>query len=362
MTGKVNFQNLGRVPGDRTYSDGTPLPFQIGPQFFKSMKDDFSIIDYLRSKNILRDPDDPIKFFEPKDDEEKDDRYSDFNKKIDDLNKAKMEKQSKMAEENRKRMEEMKEDKEDKDKKTYKQKETDVADRIKNAEQTKANKTILGLQSRIDELQNQLNNQTTMQQDPDSPLFNSLVENLNKVISPEKTDFEKYADAATAGAAGARLLDVGLGNVGREDASKILDKEQATLSGLATKDQDKILKAIPLLTTGASLETERYKIGENLKVKGRELAMNALKLDRGTADKAMEAVLENYPDIVQELTSKTPEIRKKAEKVFLDLISNQVQSSKFAAAGFDSSDLEKFAKQSESVLKYPGGIDVTEEK
>ena len=119
---------------------------------------------------------------------------------------------------------------------------------------------------------------------------------------------------------------------------------------------------MPLLTTGASLETERYKIGENLKVKGRELAMNALKLDRGTADKAMEAVLENYPNIVQELTSKTPEIRKKAEKVFLDLISNQVRSSKFAAAGFDSSDLEKFAKQSESVLKYPGGIDVTEEK
>lgn len=118
---------------------------------------------------------------------------------------------------------------------------------------------------------------------------------------------------------------------------------------------------MPLLTTGASLETERYKIGENLKVKGRELAMNALKLDRGTGDKAMEAVLENYPSIGQELISDKPEIRKKAEKVFLDLIANQVRSSKFAA-GFDSSDLEKFAKQSESVLKYPGGIDVTEEK
>jgi hypothetical protein len=361
MGGKVNFQNLGRVPGDRTYSDGTPLPFQIGPQFFESMKDDFSIIDYLRNKNILRDPNDPIKFFEPKDDEEKDDRYADFNKKIDDLNKAKMEKQSKMAEDNRKKMVEIKEDKEDKDKKTYEQKETDVADRIQNAEQTKANKTILGLQSRIDELQNQLNNQTTTEQDPDSPLFNSLVENLNKVISPEKTEFEKYTDAITAGAAGARLLDVGLGNVGREDANKILDKGQATISGLATKDQDKILKAMPLLTTGASLETERYKIGENLKVKGRELAMNALKLDRGTADKAMEAVLENYPGIVQELTSEKPKIRKEAEKVFLDLISNQVRSSKFAAAGFDSSDLEKFAKQSESVLKYPGGINVTED-
>ena len=359
MGGKVNFQNLGRVPGDRTYSDGTPLPFQIGPQFFESMKDDFSVIDYLKNKNIL--PIGPFKFFEPKDDEEKDDRYADFNKKIDDLNKAKMEKQLKMAEENRKRMSEMKEDKEDKNKKTYKQKETDVADRIKNAEQTKANKKVLELQSRIDELQNQLNNQTTMQQDPDSPLFNSLVENLNKVINPEKTEFETYADAIKSGAAGLRSLDVGLGNVGREDAEKILDKSQATISGLATKDQDKILKAIPLLTTGASLETERYKIGENLKVKGRELAMNALKLDRGTADKAMEAVLENYPNIVQDLTSKTPEIRKKAEKVFLDLISNQVRSSKFAAAGFDSSDLEKFAKQSESVLKYPGGIDVTEE-
>ena len=359
MGGKVNFQNLGRVPGDRTYSDGTPLPFQIGPQFFESMKDDFSVIDYLKNKNIL--PIGPFKFFEPKDDEEKDDRYADFNKKIDDLNKAKMEKQLKMAEENRKRMSEMKEDKEDKNKKTYKQKETDVADRIKNAEQTKANKKVLELQSRIDELQNQLNNQTTMQQDPDSPLFNSLVENLNKVINPEKTEFETYADAIKSGAAGLRSLDVGLGNVGREDAEKILDKSQATISGLATKDQDKILKAIPLLTTGASLETERYKIGENLKVKGRELAMNALKLDRGTADKAMEAVLENYPSIGQELISNNPEIRKKAEKVFLDLIANQVRSSKFAAAGFDSSDLEKFAKQSESVLKYPGGIDVTEE-
>ena len=359
MGGKVNFQNLGRVPGDRTYSDGTPLPFQIGPQFFESMKDDFSVIDYLKNKNIL--PIGPFKFFEPKDDEEKDDRYADFNKKIDDLNKAKMEKQLKMAEENRKRMAEMKEDKEDKNKKTYKQKETDVADRIKNAEQTKANKKVLELQSRIDELQNQLNNQTTMQQDPDSPLFNSLVENLNKVINPEKTEFETYADAIKSGAAGLRSLDVGLGNVGREDAEKILDKSQATISGLATKDQDEILKAIPLLTTGASLETERYKIGENLKVKGRELAMNALKLDRATADKAMEAVLENYPSIGQELISEKPEIRKGAEKIFLDLIANQVRSSKFAAAGFDSSDLEKFAKQSESVFEYPGGIDVTEE-
>ena len=357
--GKVNFQNLGRVPDDRTYSDGTPLPFQIGPQFSQSMKNDFSIIDFLRSKNILRDPDDPIKFFEPKDDKEKDDRYADFNKKIDDLNKAKMEKQSKIAEENRKKMAEMKEDK---DKKTYKQPETDVKDRLDQGELANKQKEIEELRRQLD-LANQQGNQKAV--DETTPMYEALMTKVMGAIDQPKTDIEKYTDALTMASAGLRGIDVARGKVGREDAEKIVSQGVSDISGISKAERERRKEDIPLLTSAATLELEKGKISADAKIRARTLAQNAYKLDRATADKAMETILENRPELIDDLNDfSNPEKQKAAQKEFLSIIENQVRTAQISSTP-GLSELMKYANLSgETIGNFPGNssINLTEKK
>ena len=357
--GKVNFQNLGRVPDDRTYSDGTPLPFQIGPQFSQSMKNDFSIIDFLRSKNILRDPDDPIKFFEPKDDEEKDDRYADFNKKIDDLNKAKMEKQSKIAEENRKKMAEMKEDK---DKKTYKQPETDVKDRLDQGELANKQKEIEELRRQLD-LANQQGNQKAV--DETTPMYEALMTKVMGAIDQPKTDIEKYTDALTMASAGLRGIDVARGKVGREDAEKIVSQGVSDISGISKAERERRKEDIPLLTSAATLELEKGKISADAKIRARTLAQNAYKLDRATADKAMETILENRPELIDDLNDfSKPEKQQKAKEEFLSIIENQVRTAQISSTP-GLSELMKYANLSgETIGNFPGNssINLTEKK
>lgn len=357
--GKVNFQNLGRVPDDRTYSDGTPLPFQIGPQFSQSMKNDFSIIDFLRSKNILRDPDDPIKFFEPKDDKEKDDRYADFNKKIDDLNKAKMEKQSKIAEENRKKMAEMKEDK---DKKTYKQPETDVKDRLDQGELANKQKEIEELRRQLD-LANQQGNQKAV--DETTPMYEALMTKVMGAIDQPKTDIEKYTDALTMASAGLRGIDVARGKVGREDAEKIVSQGVSDISGISKAERERRKEDIPLLTSAATLELEKGKISADAKIRARTLAQNAYKLDRATADKAMETILENRPELIDDLNDfSKPEKQQKAKEEFLSIIENQVRTAQISSTP-GLSELMKYANLSgETIGNFPGNssINLTEKK
>ena len=359
MGGKINFQNLGRVPDDRKYSDGTPLPFQIGPQFSQSMKNDFSIIDFLRSKNILRDPDDPIKFFEPKDDEEKDDRYADFNKKIDDLNKAKMEKQSKIAEENRKKMSEIKKDE---DKKTYKQPETDVKDRLEQGELALKQKEIEELRRQLD-LANQQGNQKAV--DETTPMYEALMTKVMGAIDQPKTDIEKYTDALTMASAGLRGIDVARGKVGREDAEKIVSEGLSDISGISKAERERRKEDIPLLTSAATLELEKGKISTDAKIRASTLAQNAYKLDRATADKAMETILENRPELIEGLNDfSNPEKQKAAQKEFLTLIENQVRTAQISSTP-GLSELMKYANQSgETIGNFPGNssINLTEKK
>jgi len=359
MGGKINFQNLGRVPDDRKYSDGTPLPFQIGPQFSQSMKNDFSIIDFLRSKNILRDPDDPIKFFEPKDDEEKDDRYADFNKKIDDLNKAKMEKQSKIAEENRKKMSEIKKDE---DKKTYKQPETDVKDRLEQGELALKQKEIEELRRQLD-LANQQGNQKAV--DETTPMYEALMTKVMGAIDQPKTDIEKYTDALTMASAGLRGIDVARGKVGREDAEKIVSEGLSDISGISKAERERRKEDIPLLTSAATLELEKGKISTDAKIRASTLAQNAYKLDRATADKAMETILENRPELIEGLNDfSNPEKQKAAQKEFLILIENQVRTAQISSTP-GLSELMKYANQSgETIGNFPGNssINLTEKK
>jgi hypothetical protein len=109
---------------------------------------------------------------------------------------------------------------------------SDVQDKIKDADAEKQRLLAEQEEQRKAALLAAQQEQNQKQYDVGGGMYNALMENILGLVGREKTDLEKYTDALKAGAAGARGFDVVMGNVGREDAQKIIDTGISDLSSI----------------------------------------------------------------------------------------------------------------------------------
>ena len=182
-----------------------------------------------------------------------------------------------------------------------KQEETDVQDKIKDAGAEK--QRILDEQKAQREaalLAAQQKEQNQKQYDVGGGMYNALMENILGLVGREKTDLEKYTDSLKAVAAGARGFDVVMGNVGREDAQKIIDTGISDLSSISAEDRKRLKEDTSLLTTGATLELEKDKISTDLQNNITKMAMEQLKLNSAEAREITKQVITADPYLIQD--------------------------------------------------------------
>ena len=188
---------------------------------------------------------------------------------------------------------------------------SDVDDKLKGGEEE--NQRILDEQKAQREaalLAAQQKEQNQKQYDVGGGMYNALMENILGLVGREKTDLEKYTDALKAGAAGARGFDVVMGNVGREDAQKIIDTGISDLSSISAEDRKRLKEDTSLLTTGATLELEKGKIGADLENNIAKLAMEQLKLGSKESIEIAKQVITANPFLIQDYTRETDPIKK----------------------------------------------------
>jgi len=189
-----------------------------------------------------------------------------------------------------------------------KQEETDVQDKIQDADAEK--------QRRLAEQEEQrkaallAEQQKNQQPEVGGNMYNALMENILGLVGREKTDLEKYTEALKAGVAGVRGLDVALGNVGREDAQAIIDKGLSDISGISKEDRKRLKEDTSLLTTGATLELEKGKIGADLRNNITKMAMEQLKLNSAEAREITKQVITADPYLIQDYVNATDPIKK----------------------------------------------------
>ena len=126
----------------------------------------------------------------------------------------------------------------------------------------------------------------------------------------EKTDLEKYTDALAMGAAGLRGFDVATGKVGREDAQSIIDKGLSDISSVSTGDRKRLKEDTSLLTTGATLELEKGKIGADLQNNLTKMAMEQLKLNSTESREIAKQVMTADPYLIQDYVNETNPAKK----------------------------------------------------
>jgi len=230
-----------------------------------------------------------------------------------------------------------------------KQEETDVQNKIEDAKT--AEERLLAEQEEQRKaalLAEQQKEQNQKQYDVGGGMYNALMENILGLVGREKTDLEKYTDALKAGAAGARGFDVAMGNLGREDAQAALDTGISDLSSISTEDRKRLKEDTSLLTTGATLELQKDKIGADVRNNLTKMAMEQLKLGSAEAREIAKQVITANPFLIQDYTRETDPIKKAmladqltaamaVTKSSLDQIKNGI-----VAGATDSFDQSKF--------------------
>jgi len=188
-----------------------------------------------------------------------------------------------------------------------KQEETDVQDKMKAAEDEKKRLAEQEEQRKAALLAEQ---QKEQRPEVGGNMYNALMENILGLVGREKTDLEKYTEALKAGVAGVRGFDVAMGNVGREDAQAIIDKGLSDISSLSTEDRKRLKEDTSLLTTGATLELEKGKIGADLRNNITKMAMEQLKLNSAEAREITKQVISADPYLIQDYVNATDPIKK----------------------------------------------------
>lgn len=135
------------------------------------------------------------------------------------------------------------------------------------------------------------------------------MENILGIVGREQTDLEKYTDALKAGVAGVRGFDVAMGNVGRR-CTKIIDTGISDLSSISAEDRKRLKEDTALLTTGATLELEKGKIGADVRNNLTKMAMEQLKLNSTEAREIAKQVITANPFLIQDYTRETDPIKK----------------------------------------------------
>ena len=189
-----------------------------------------------------------------------------------------------------------------------KQEETDVQDKIKTAEEEK--QRLLAEQEEQRKAALLAAQQNQQQYDVGGNMYNALMENILGLVGREKTDLEKYTDALKAGAAGLRGFDVAMGKVGREDAQKIIDTGISDLSSISAEDRKRLKEDTSLLTTGATLELEKGKIGADVRNNLTKMAMEQLKLNSAEAREITKQVITADPYLIQDYVNEKDPIKK----------------------------------------------------
>ena len=197
-----------------------------------------------------------------------------------------------------------------KSKELKKQEETDVQDKIQDADAEK--QRLLAEQEEQRKAALLAAQQKDQQPEVGGNMYNALMENILGLVGREKTDLEKYTDALKAGAAGLRGFDVAMGKVGREDAQKIIDTGISDLSSISAEDRKRLKEDTSLLTTGATLELEKGKIGADLRNNLAKMAMEQLKLGSAEAREIAKQVITANPFLIQDYTRETDPIKKQA--------------------------------------------------
>ena len=203
-----------------------------------------------------------------------------------------------------------------------KQEETDVQNKMKAAEDEKKQLAEQEEQRKASLLAAQQKNQ---QPEVGGNMYNALMENILGIVGREQTDLEKYTDALTMGAAGARGFDVAMRNVGREDAQTIIDKGLSDISGISKEDRKRLKEDTSLLTTGATLELEKGKIGADLQNNITKMAMEQLKLNSAEAREVTKQVLTTNPFLIQDYVRATDPAKK---KIFADQLTDALMVAK----------------------------------
>jgi len=189
-----------------------------------------------------------------------------------------------------------------------KQEETDVQNKIEDADAEK--RRLLAEQEEQRKAALLAEQQKEQRPEVGGNMYNALMENILGLVGREKTDLEKYTEALKAGVAGVRGLDVALGNVGREDAQKIIDTGISDLSSISAEDRKRRKEDTSLLTTGATLELEKGKIGADLRNNLTKMAMEQLKLNSAEAREIAKQVITANPFLIQDYTRETDPIKK----------------------------------------------------
>ncbi len=189
-----------------------------------------------------------------------------------------------------------------------KQEETDVQDKQKGAEAEKERLRAAAEEQRKAALL--AAQQKEQQPEVGGDMYNALMENILGIVGREKTDLEKYTDALAMGAAGLRGFDVATGKVGREDAQSIIDKGLSDISSVSTGDRKRLKEDTSLLTTGATLELEKGKIGADLQNNLTKMAMEQLKLNSTESREIAKQVMTADPYLIQDYVNETNPAKK----------------------------------------------------
>jgi len=335
-----------REEGDRVDSEGNPLPGQIGPEFFESMND-FSVIDYLRSKNILRDPDDsePTTNQAAKTRREKRDtaRLLQMNSSDDvdpnvpsisepkEIIDSRGRPTGKFAAEEYgpflpdnfgiKSRAQIKKEKEEQKQKEKKEEEKNKIEAAFNKKSGDSNTETDGSKTTPNSKNFEVN---------ENLMGNLLRQKILGEVNREDEDLDRFRRAAGYLDIFAKGADVFTGASGREQAREDLSSAVKTASTMEDQDRKARTADIGLLNIGAQLELEERKIANTLATQVAKIAADRYKLDFNTAAKYMDTVLENRPELYTQLGN--PATREKATKD-LDKILDQLLSQTKITAG-----------------------------
>ena len=133
-----------------------------------------------------------------------------------------------------------------------------------------------------------------------------------------------------------------------EDAQAALDTGISDLSSISAEDRKRLKEDTSLLTTGATLELQKDKIGADVRNNLTKIAMEQLKLGSAEAREIAKQVITANPFLIQDYTRETDPIKKAmladqltaamaVTKSSLDQIKNGI-----VAGATDSFDQSKF--------------------
>ena len=366
-----------REEGDRVDSEGNPLPGQIGPEFFESMND-FSVIDYLRSKNILRDPNDPIKLFSSDDSEPTTNQAAKTRREKRDTARLLQMNSSDDVDPNVPSISKPKEIIDSRGRPTGKFTAEEYGpflpdnfgvksrgqikkEKQKRKEEEEKNKIEAAFNKKSGDSNNETDGSKTtpeltnmLNTTSDGKMTSLLRQKILGEVNREDEDLDRFRRAAGYLDIFAKGADVFTGASGREQAREDLSSAVKTASTMEDQDRKARTADIGLLNIGAQLELEENKLATS---RANQIAKNTaaqLKLDFGATTKFIETILKNQPELYTKLGSSDPTIVAEANETLMNGVQRLLITNQAISRGLVSGISEAADKSGEAIGTVDG--------